>query len=89
MEWTKEETLNYINTNRFFAAFNLNRISGLIGLEIYIYLLLLKGIVGLLPYIALKEELDEILKEELDKMFKEETIKMLNKDKTQVNSKNQ
>ena len=75
-EWTKEEILDHINTNRFFAAFNLNRISGLIGLEIYIYPLLPKGIVGLLLYIILKEELDET--------SKEETIKTLDKDKTQV-----
>ena len=63
MEWTKEETLDYINTNKFFTAFNFNRISSLIGLEIYIYPLLPKGIVGLLLYIILKEELDKILKE--------------------------
>ena len=79
-EWTKEETLDHINTNRFFAAFNLNRISSLIGPEIYIYPPLPEGIVGLLPY--------TVLKEELDKMFKKETIKTLNKDKTQVDSKN-
>ena len=79
-EWTKEEILDHINTNGFFAAFNLNRISGLIGLEIYINLLLPKGIVGLLLYI--------ILKKELDKTLKEETIKTLDKDKTQVDSRN-
>ena len=87
-EWTKEETLDYINTNRFFAAFNLNRISGLIGPEICIYPPLPEGIVGLLPYTALKEELDETLKEELDKTSKEETIKTLDKDETQVDSRN-
>ena len=89
-EWTKEETLNHINTNRFFAAFNLNRISSLIGLEIYIYPPLPEGIVGLLLYTALKEELDkmskeeldETLKKELDKTFKEETIETSDKDKT-------
>jgi hypothetical protein len=75
-EWTKEEILDYINTNKFFTIFNLNRISSFIGLEIYINLPLLKGIVGLLLYIILKEELDEILKEE--------TIKILNKNETQV-----
>ena len=78
IEWTKEEILNHINTNGFFAAFNLNRISGLIGPEIYINLLLPKGIVRLLLY--------TILKEELNKILKKETIKILNKDKTQVNS---
>jgi hypothetical protein len=31
MEWTKEETLDYINTSRFFTSFKLNRISGLIA----------------------------------------------------------
>ena len=73
MEWTKEEILDHINTNGFFAAFNLNRISGLIGLEIYISLLLPKReIVGLLLYITLKEELDETSDE----------------DKTQVDSGN-
>ena len=35
MEWTKEEILDYINTNRFFASFKLNRISSLIGPLIY------------------------------------------------------
>ena len=74
IKWTKEEILNYINTNKFFTAFNLNKISGLIGLEIYINLPLPKGIVGLLLY--------TILKEELNKILKEETIKILNKDKT-------
>ena len=73
-EWTKEETLDYINTNGFFTAFNLNRISSLIGLEIYIYPPLPEGIVGLLPY--------TVLKEELDKMFKKETIKTSDKDET-------
>ena len=63
-EWTKEETLDHINTNKFFAAFNLNRISGLIGLEIYICPPLPEGIVGLLPYTTSKEELDKTLKEE-------------------------
>jgi len=82
MEWTKEEILDYINTNGFFAAFNLNRISGFIGLEIYINLPLPKGIVGLLLYITSKEELDETLKEELDETLKEETIEMLDKDET-------
>ena len=74
MEQTKEEILDHINTNGFFTSFNLNRISSLIGLEIYKNLLLPKGIVGLLPYIILKEELDETLKEE--------TIKTLNKNET-------
>ena len=74
IEWTKEEILDHINTNGFFAAFNLNRISGLIGPEIYINLPLPKGIVGLLPYIMLKEE--------LDKTSKKETIKMSDKDET-------
>ena len=74
MEWTKEEILDHINTNGFFAAFNLNRISSLIGPEIYIYPPLPKGIVGLLPYITLKEE--------LDKTSKEETIKTSDKDET-------
>ena len=95
-EWTKEEILDHINTNGFFAAFNLNRISSLMGPEIYIYPPLPKGIVGLLPYIAskeeldkiLKEELDKTLKEELDKTLKEETIKTLNKDETQVDPGN-
>jgi hypothetical protein len=73
-EWTKEEILDHINTNGFFAAFNLNRISGHIGPEIYICPPLPKGIVGLLPYTTLKEELDETLKEE--------TIEMLDKDET-------
>ena len=97
MEWTKEETLNYINTNRFFAAFNLNRISGLIGPEIYIYPPLPEGIVGLLLYTVLKEELNKTLKEELDKTSKEEldetskeeTIETSDKDETQVDSGNQ
>ena len=80
MEQTKEEILDYINTNRFFAAFNLNRISSLIGLEIYIYPPLPEGIVGLLPYITSKEELDETLKEE--------TIETSDKDETQVDSGN-
>ena len=75
-EWTKEETLDHINTNRFFAAFNLNRISGLIGPEIYIYPPLPKGIVGLLLYTTSKEELDET--------SKEETIETSDKDETQV-----
>jgi hypothetical protein len=75
MEWTKEEILDHINTNRFFAAFNLNRISSLIGPEIYISPPLPKReIVGLLPYITSKEE--------LDKTSKEKTIKMLDKDET-------
>jgi hypothetical protein len=73
-EWTKEEILDHINTNGFFAAFNLNRISGLIGLEIYIYPPLPKGIVGLLLYTTSKEELDETLKEE--------TIETSDKDET-------
>ena len=81
IEWTKEEILDHINTNRFFAAFNLNRISSLIGLEIYISLPLPKReIVGLLLYITLKEE--------LDKTLKKKTIKTLDKDKTQVDSRN-
>ena len=50
MEWTKEEILDYINTNRFFASFKLNRIS--IGLLIYINPLL-PGEIGLLLYIIL------------------------------------
>ena len=54
------------------------------GLEIYIYPPLPEGIVGLLPYTVLKEELDKMLKEELDKTLKEETSEILNKDKTQV-----
>jgi len=62
MEWIKEEILDHINTNRFFAAFNLNRISGLIGPEIYISPPLPKReIVGLLLYITLKEETIETL----------------------------
>ena len=77
MEQTKEETLDHINTNGFFAAFNLNRIFSFIGPEIYIYPPLPKGIVGLLLYITLKEE--------LDKTLKEETIKTLDKEETQVN----
>jgi hypothetical protein len=31
MEWTKEEILDYINTNRFFTSFKLNKISNLIA----------------------------------------------------------
>ena len=65
IEWTKEEILDHINTNRFFAAFNLNRISSLIGLEIYISLPLPKReIVGLLPYTTLKEETIKTLDED-------------------------
>ena len=30
MEWTKEEILDYININGFFASFKLNRISSFI-----------------------------------------------------------
>ena len=71
-EWTKEEILDHINTNGFFAAFNLNRISGLIGPEIYIYPPLPEGIVGLLRYTTSKEE----------------TIETSDKDKTQVDSGN-
>ena len=71
-EWTKEEVLDHINTNGFFAAFNLNRISSLIGPEIYIYPPLPKGIVGLLLYTILKEEI----------------IKTLNEDEIQVDSGN-
>jgi hypothetical protein len=71
MEWTKEEILDHINTNRFFAAFNLNRISSLIGPEIYISPPLPKReIVGLLPYTTSKEE----------------TIETSYKDETQLNS---
>ena len=81
MEWTKEEILDHINTNGFFAAFNLNRISGLMGPEIYICPPLPKReIVGLLPYTTSKEELDE--------MLKKETIKTLDEDETQVDSRN-
>ena len=71
-EWTKEEILDHINTNGFFTAFNLNRISGLIGPEIYIYPPLPEGIVGLLLYTTSKEE----------------TIETSDKDKTQVDSGN-
>ena len=48
-EWTKEEILDHINTNGFFASFKLNRISGLIGPSIYTNPPLPEGI-GLLPY---------------------------------------
>ena len=97
MEQTKEETLDYINTNKLFTAFNLNRISSFIKLKIYINLLLPEGIVGLLLYTVLKEELDKTSKEELDKTLKEEldetskeeTIEMSDKDETQVDSGNQ
>ena len=47
MEWTKEEVLNYINTNRFFASYKLNRI--FIGPLIYTNPPL-PGEIGLLPY---------------------------------------
>jgi hypothetical protein len=57
MEWTKEETLDHINTNRFFTSLKLNKISGLIGPLIYINLLLPGEIVGLLPYITLYYQL--------------------------------
>jgi len=71
IKYTKEEILDHINTNGFFAAFNLNRISGLIGPEIYISPPLPKReIVGLLPYTTSKEK----------------TIKTLDKDETQVGS---
>jgi hypothetical protein len=50
MEWTKEEILDYINTNGFFALFKLNRISALIGPLIYMNPLLPGGILGLLLY---------------------------------------
>ena len=69
MEWTKEEVLDHINTNGFFASCKLNGI--FVEPSIYTNPPLLKEI-GLLPYIMLKEELDEILKEE--------TIKTLDKD---------
>ena len=57
MEWTKEEVLDHINTNGFFASYKLNSI--FIGPLIYTNLPLPKGIVGLLPYITLKEDKDE------------------------------
>jgi hypothetical protein len=71
MEWTKEEVLDHINTNRFFTSYKLNGI--FIGPLIYINPLLPREI-GLLLYTMLKEELDETLKEE--------TIKTLDKDET-------
>ena len=46
-EWTKEEILNYINTNGFFASFKLNRI--FVGPSIYTNPPL-PGEIGLLPY---------------------------------------
>ena len=61
------------------------RISGLIGLKIYINLPFPEGIVGLLPYTMLKEELDEMLKEEtIETADKDETIETADKDETQV-----
>ena len=48
MEWTKEEVLDYININRFFASYKLNGI--FIGLLIYTNPPL-PGEIGLLPYI--------------------------------------
>ena len=50
MEWTKEEVLDYINTNRFFASFKLNGI--FIGPLIFTNLLLPRE-VGLLLYTIL------------------------------------
>ena len=50
MEWTKEEVLDYININRFFASYKLNGI--FIGPLIYINPLLLREI-GLLLYTTL------------------------------------
>jgi len=41
-----------------------------------------EGIVGLLPYITSKEELDETSKEETIETSKEETIKTSDKDET-------
>ena len=73
MEQTKEEVLDYINTNRFFASMKLNGI--FVGPLINTNLLLPRE-VGLLLYIMLKEELDETLKEE--------TIETSDKDETQV-----
>ena len=70
-EWTKEEVLDHINTNRFFASSKLNWI--FIGPSILINPPLPKEI-GLLLYTTSKEE--------LDKTSKEETIKTLDKDKT-------
>ena len=46
-EWTKEEVLDHINTNRFFASFKLNRI--FVGPSIFTNPPL-PGEVGLLPY---------------------------------------
>jgi hypothetical protein len=46
-EWTKEEVLNHINTNGFFASYKLNKI--LIGPLIYTNPPL-PGEIGLLPY---------------------------------------
>ena len=47
MEWTKEEVLDHINTNGFFASCKLNRIS--VGPSIYTNPPL-PGEIGLLPY---------------------------------------
>ena len=48
MEWTKEEVLDYINTNGFFTSYKLNGI--FVGPSIYINPPL-PGEIGLLPYI--------------------------------------
>ena len=50
MEWTKEEVLDYININRFFASYKLNKI--FIELLILTNSLLPREI-GLLPYTIL------------------------------------
>ena len=76
-EWTKEEVLDHINTNGFFASYKLNWI--FIGPLILINLPL-PGEIGLLLYTTLKEELDET--------SKEETIETLDEDETQVDSGN-
>ena len=77
MEWTKEEVLDHINTNGFFASCKLNGI--FVGPSIYTNPPL-PGEIRLLPYTTSKEELDET--------SKEETIETLDKDETQVDSGN-
>ena len=78
-EWTKEEVLDHINTNGFFASMKLNGI--FIGPLIYTNPPS-PGEIGLLPYIASKEELDKTSKEELDETSKEGTIETSDKDET-------
>ena len=58
MEWIKEEVLDHINTNGFFASYKFNRI--FVGLLIYTNPPL-PGEIGLLLYIMLKEETIKIL----------------------------